>query len=319
MPQVTREIKRRLRSIKNTGQITRAMEMVATAKMRKAVANVLATRTYAGLAWDMLKEMVVRTDRNKHPLLTHRDKIKRVGMVIITSNRGLCGGFNHQISNRANLYITRHRAQDVEVEADLVAVGKRGRDIMWRHGHTVIAEFTKADITTRMDEVTPIAKLVIDDYLVGKYDKVVLAYTDFISAVTQKPRIKQLLPIEDEEMDVDLGAARSPIVPRHSPLDNKLGTRNEELGTYSYEYLFEPTPDEVLEDLLPRLIEVQLYQALLESDASEHSARMLAMHNASDAAQDMISGLTLTYNQARQSSITAELADITGGRVAVEA
>ena len=112
----------------------------------------------------------------------------------------------------------------------------------------------------------------------------------------------------------------SPLVPRHSPLENKPGTRNEELGTtYPYEYLFEPTPDEVLEDLLPRLIEVQLYQALLESDASEHSARMLAMHNASDAAQDMISALTLSYNQARQSSITAELADITGGRVAVEA
>lgn len=317
MPQATREIKRRLRSIKNTGQITRAMEMVATAKMRKAVANVLATRTYAGLAWDMLKELVARTDRGKHPLLNRRDQIKRVGMVIITSNRGLCGGFNHQISNRANLYITQHRAQDIEVEADLVAVGKRGRDIMWRHGHTVIAEFTKADITTRMDEVTPIARLIIDDYLSGKYDKVVVAYTDFISAISQKPRIKQLLPIEDEEGDLDLGQARSPN--QKVQIDSRVARNEEQVANYSYEYVFEPSPDEVLEDLLPRLIEVQLYQALLESDASEHSARMLAMHNASDAARDMISALTLAFNQARQSSITAELADITGGRVAVEA
>lgn len=316
MPQATREIKRRLKSIKSTGQITRAMEMVATAKMRKAVSNVLATRTYASLAWEMLRDLVSRTDRSKHPLLTRREKIKKVGMVIITSNRGLCGGFNHQISNRANLYITQHRAQDIGVEADLVTVGKRGRDIMWRHGHAVIAEFTKADITTRMDEVTPIAKLIIDDYLSGKYDKVVVAYTDFISAVSQKPRIKQLLPIEDEEIDMDLGQGIMPV--EKSKAENQPVVNKNNAMTYPYEYVFEPSPDEVLEDLLPRLIEVQIYQALLESDASEHSARMLAMHNASDAARDMMSSLTLAYNQARQSSITAELADITGGRVAVE-
>lgn len=305
MPQATREIKRRLRSIKNTGQITRAMEMVATAKMRKAVINVLATRTYAGLAWEMLNELVERTDQSHHRLLQRRAKIKRLGVVIITSNRGLCGSFNHQIANRAHLYIARQQESAGDLAADLVTVGKRGRDLMFRQGYTIVAAFTKTDITTRLEEVTPIAKLLIDDYLSGRYDKVVMAYTDFISPVTQRPRLKQLLPIEVES-DFNLGRAKAP------------ADGGKAINTFSYEYLFEPSPDEVLEDLLPRLLEVQMYQALLESDAAEHSARMFAMHNASEAAQDMISSLTLAFNQARQSAITTELADITGGRVAVE-
>ncbi len=312
MPQATREIRRRIRSIKNTKQITRAMEMVSAAKMRKAVTNVLATRTYADLGWQMLQELVKRTDPKHHPLLHKPEKVGRVGLVVVTSNRGLCGGFNHQLTNRANLYIKKHLNVEVELETDLIAVGKRGRDIMFRYGHTIVAEFTKADITTRIDEVTPIAKLLIDDYLAGKYNRIVMAYTDFMSAVAQKPRIKQLLPIEIEE-DVDLGQAKLP-----DAKEAKSSNEDKVVELYDYEYLFEPSPDAVLEDLLPRLLEVQIYQALLESDASEHSARMLAMRNASDAASDMISSLTLSYNQARQQSITAELADITGGRVAVE-
>ncbi len=312
MSQASRESRRRIRSIKNIRQITRAMEMVAASKMRKAVANVLATRVYANLGWQMLQELVKRTDPKHHPLLRKPEKIKRVGLVVVTSNRGLCGGFNHQLTNRANLYIQRYREQEVELEADLVAVGKRGRDIMFRHGYTIVAEFIKADITTKIDEVTPIAKLLIDDYLHGKYNRIVMAYTDFVSPVVQKPRLKQLLPIELEE-DLELGRVRLPDLNKTNQ-----SIKEEMIDFYNYEYLFEPSPDQVLEDLLPRLLEIQIYQALLESDASEHSARMLAMRNASDAANDMISSLTLIYNQARQQSITAELADITGGRVAVE-
>jgi F-type H+-transporting ATPase subunit gamma len=157
--------------------------------------------------------------------------------------------------------------------------------------------------------VRPIAKLIIDDYLSGRYDRVVVAYTDFVSPLTQKPNVRQLLPLEAEP-DLELGSGR---------LGGELGPAGTpEAGFGNYEYLFEPTPDEVLEDLLPRLIEVQVYQALLESDASEHSARMLTMRNASDAAKDMIDSLTLQFNQARQAGITAELAEIIGGRVAVE-
>jgi len=310
VPQATREIKYRIRSIKSTRQITKAMELVSAAKMRRAVANVLATRTYARLGWQLLEELAHRTDPSHHPLLQRREKVMRVGLVLVTSNRGLCGGFNHQVTNAANAYIRKHQESQVELGADLVAVGKRGRDIMYRYGQAIVAEFTKADLTTRLDEVRPIARLLIDDYLSGRYDRVVMAYTDFISPLTQKPTIKQLLPIE-REVDLKLGQSR----------ESAKGVAQEasgHQGAFAYEYLFEPTPDEVLEDLLPRLLEVQIYQALLESDASEHSARMLAMRNASDAAKDMIDSLTLEFNQARQAGITAELAEIIGGRVAVE-
>lgn len=308
MPQATREIKRRIRSIQNTRQITRAMELVSAAKMRKAVANVLATRTYASLAWQLLTELSERTSVSNNQLLQKRYPVKSIGLILVTSNRGLCGGFNHQLLHRVNLFLDHHRKQQVELEADLVAVGKRGRDLAFRMGHSIIAEFAKPDITTRIEEITAVAKLAISDYLNGRYDSIVVAYTDFISPVVQRPRIKQILPIE-KEVDEFLGQARSAEVPAQ-PLDKSIWA--------NYEYLFEPSADKVLDNLLPRLIEVQLYQAMLESDASEHSARMMSMRNASDAAKDMIDSLTLAFNQARQASITAELADITGGRVAVE-
>jgi F-type H+-transporting ATPase subunit gamma len=286
------------------------MELVSAAKMRRAVTNVLATRAYATLAWQLLTELSSRTSASHHPLLAKRYPLKRIGLILVTSNRGLCGGFNHQLVNRVNAYLDYQRKQQADLSADLVAVGRRGRDISLRMGYSIAAEFTKPDITTKLEEVTAVAKLAISDYLSGRYDKVAIAYTDFISPVAQKPRIKQLLPIEQEE-DEYLGAARLPEIkqaaPSHTPL-----------AKFNYEYKFEPNPDMVLENLLPRLIEVQVYQAMLESDASEHSARMLAMRNASDAAKDMIDDLTLAFNQARQQAITAELADITGGRVAVE-
>jgi len=310
MPQATREIKRRIRSIQNTRQITRAMELVSAAKMRRAVANVLATRTYASLAWQLLTELSARTDATHHQLLQKRYPVKRIGLILVTSNRGLCGGFNHQLVNRVNLYLDHHRQQQVELEADLVAVGRRGRDIAFRMGHSIIAEFAKPDITTRIEEITAVAKLAISDYLKGRYDRIVVAYTDFISPVVQRPRIRQILPIE-KEADEYLGQA-------HSPEVTNTQTEPDKSFLGNYEYLFEPSPDKVLANLLPRLIEIQLYQAMLESDASEHSARMMSMRNASEAAKDMIDALTLAFNQARQASITAELADITGGRVSVE-
>lgn len=310
MPQATREIKRRIRSIKNTRQITKAMELVSAAKMRRAVQNVLATRTYSRLAWDLVRELAARTDRAQHPLLVKRYPVKRIGLILVTSNRGLCGGFNHQLTHRVNMYLAKHREQDVDLGADLVAVGKRGRDIMFRYGHSIVAEFTKADITTRVQEVTPIVQLIIEDYLAGRYDRVVMAYTDFVSPLQQRPRLKQLLPIE-QEADEYLGRGKLP-AGEAVPADGA-----PQAKVYPYEYLFEPSTDEVLEDLLPRMLEVQIYQGLLESDASEHSARMLAMRNASDAAKDMIDSLTLAFNQARQAAITAELADITGGRAAL--
>jgi len=285
------------------------MELVSASKMRRAVANVLATRTYANLGWELLGDLIKRTKSSHHPLLKKTDQVKRVGLILITSNRGLCGGFNHQLTYKVHQYLANHKKQSVDLEADLIAVGKRGRDIMFRRGHTIVAEFVKADLTTRLDEIRPIAQMIISDFLSGRYDKIIMAYTDFISPINQKPRLKQLLPIEIETDDLYLGQVGAK--------ESLQSSVKKTPATFNYKYLFEPSPEQVLNQLMPRLLETQLYQALLESDASEHSARMMAMRNASDAAKDMMDDLTLIFNQARQAAITAELADITGGRVAI--
>jgi len=304
----TRDIKRRIKSIGNTKKITKAMELVSAAKMRKAITAVLGTRTYANLSWDLLQRLSAKTDSKYHALLKDRPTVKKIGLVLITSNRGLCGSFNYQIINRTHEFIQRQK-REVSLEADLVIMGKRGRDVMFKRGHTVIAEFNKLDITTAIEEIRPLAKLLISDYLNGKYDKIMIAYTDFISTLTQKPRLLQLLPLNHLEEDKYLGQAK---------VEGMNIKAAEEKASEIDEYLFEPDPAKVLDELLPRMLEMQIYQAILESDASEHSARMVAMRNASEAATDMISGLTLAFNKARQASITAELADISGGRAAVE-
>lgn len=300
MPLATKEIKRRLRSIANTKKITKAMELVAAVKMRKAVKSVLATRAYSNAAWQIVKDLSARTDPAHHPLLQRKEKVKNMGVVLITSNRGLCGGFNREIVETVANYLKGQTETSVKV----FLIGKRGRDIMYRHDHKIVAEFTKADVAESITEVTALAKLVISDYLSGKYDKVVMAYTDYESVIKQQPRIRKLLPIEQE--DYELGFIDK--AKKQVEVDKK---------QIDYEYLFEPSPDIVLDQMLYRLIELQIYQALLESNASEHSARMIAMRNASDAAGDMIDDLTLTFNQARQQAITSELADISSGTAAV--
>jgi len=301
MALASKEIKRRLRSIGNTKKITKAMEMVAAAKMRKAVNAVLETRTYANSAWEIVKNLAAKTDPTHHKLLQKNEKGK-VGLIMITSNRGLCGGFNREVIETVAKYMRNHKQDDIEVEAEVFLLGKKGRDIMFKHGHEIIAEFTKLDVTTRVSEVTPLAKAAIGDYISGRYKKVVIAYTDFQSTIKQVPTIKKLLPIERE--DHELGYVSNKQEPPQPEIQN------------DFEYKFEPSPDVVLEKMLQRLVELQIYQALLESNASEHSARMLAMRNATDAAGDMIDDLTLTFNQARQQAITAELADISAGSAA---
>jgi len=317
----TGDIKRRIKSVSNTKKVTKAMEMVAASKMRKATANVLATRSYSGLAWDLVKNLASKTDSKYHPLLQKKSEVKKVGLVLVTSNRGLCGGFNSQIIQKAINYI-KDQQEINKVEVDLVSLGKTGLDFMVKKSHYIAAEFEKLDVTTEITEIRPLAKLLIEDYIAGKYDRVAIAYSDFVSTLVQKPRVLELLPILSEREEKDLGQVGELMNQRNneSPpkADAPLAQKKQEGIVSEFEYLFEPSPDEVLSELLPRLIEMQIYQAVLESDASEHSARMVAMRNASDAAADMIDELTLIFNKARQASITSELADISGGRIAME-
>ena len=313
----TKEIQRRIKSISNTKKITKAMEMVAASKMRKAIEAVLKTRTYANLSWTTVLNLsqAVNSGKNLHPLFLKRKKIKTIGIILITSNRGLCVGFNTALVNKVRESIKKHQSTaGEEIATEFINVGKKGKIVYTRFNHKIAAEFPKLDVCYEIKEVMPIARLIIDDYLAGKYDKIMVAYTDFESAAKQIPRVKQLLPVDIDAHDDHLGIVGH---------DTRVGSDKEYIKSKEEKYLkdkggsyvfnYEPSPEEVLNEMLPRLIEVQLFQALLESNASEHSARMTAMHQATDAAGDLVDELTLFYNKARQAAITSEIAEISAG------
>jgi len=314
----TKEIQRRIKSISNTKKITKAMEMVAASKMRKAIEAVLKTRTYANLSWTTVLNLsrAVDSGKNLHPLLVKRKSIKTIGIILITSNRGLCGGFNTALVNKVRESIDKHQIVKGEekIKTEFINVGKKGKVVYSRFNYKIAAEFPKLDICYEVKEVMPIARLIIDDYLAGRYDKIMVAYTDFASVAKQVPRVKQLLPIDINAHDDHLGVVGK---------NNRVGLNKEYVKVKEEKYLrdqggsyvfnYEPSPEEVLDEMLPRLIEIQLFQALLESNASEHSARMAAMHQATEAAGDLVDELTLFYNKTRQAAITSEIAEISAG------
>lgn len=306
----TREIQRRIKSIANIRKITKAMEMVSAAKMRKAIEAVLKTRTYANLSWEMvlnLAKLSAKQHEPMHHLLAERHKIKKVLLILITSNRGLCGSLNTAIINKAKESIIKH-----PTETDVVLIGHKG--IGLANASKIIAEFPKTDLVSSINEILPIAKMVMEEYVHRHYDKVILAYTDFINATRQIPRVKQLLPIDVRTKDQYLGVVgQDPKIGMTKELIKEESKKHLIADGFVHEYVFEPSPKEVLNKIVPKLIEVQLYQALLESNAAEHSARMAAMHQATSAAVDIVSELTLFYNKARQASITSELAEISAG------
>lgn len=324
-----KEIQGRIKSIKNIKKITKAMEMVAAVKMRKATDSVLRTRTYANLSWITVLNIAqsVNAGKNLHPLLIKKNGKGpfREAIILMSSNRGLCGGFNSNVIQKAisstkkhgikDKKITDNLTREVKKDVDFIVVGKKGLAVKKRYGFNVVADFPRTDVASKVTEVIPVASMVIKDFLEGKYDKVMVAYTDFISVSKQVPRVKQLLPIDLDVEEDHLG-----IVGQNSRIGlNKEFVKEKEekyLGDEKenkYIFKFEPSTEEVLNDLLPRLIEVQLFQALLESIASEHSARMTSMHKATEAAEELIDELTLFYNKARQASITSEIAEISAG------
>ena len=268
--------------------------------MRKSIAAVLATRPYATFAWDVLRYLAARTrDASLHPLLQVRPQ-KRIAVIVVSTNRGLCGSFNATLASlvRKDMEAAKNEgASQIEV----YSIGRRARDILARNGMNIAADFVKKDMTRNLADVLPLAHMIIKKYSAGELDRVMLAYTDYISSVKQVPTCTQLLPLSFEDADEQHALPSSE-------------TRQKELA----QFLFEPSETQVLSYVIPRLLEVQLYQAVLESEAAEHSARMLAMHNASQAATDILSDLTLSYNQIRQAGITQEIAEIASGRAALE-
>lgn len=289
MASQTRAIKRRIKSVKNTRKITKAMELVAASKMRKAVSSALSSRPYAKLAWEMVRGLATHTDVLAHPLLAPRVTMTRALVLVVTSDRGLAGAFNTNALKLA--FATCKQFEQQNVEVDVICIGRRGTDAMRRAGKNVIASFVGITDRPRFEDVLPVSRLCLAEYEAGTYDRIVAVYTDFISALSQKAVMHTVLPLEAPKADTQ-----------------------EALR----EYRFEPDPTTVLNQLLPRLVETSIYQAVLESSASEHSARMMAMKNASESAKDMIDDLTLTFNQARQAGITQEIAEISSGKAALE-
>lgn len=284
-----REIRRRIRSVRNTSQITKAMEMVSAAKLRRAQAAVLASRPYA----EQLRELIatlgsaVGQGDEVHPLLERRP-VREAALVLVTPDRGLTGAMVGNVLRAGATYV-----QERGGNPTIINVGRKGRDWMIRRGRNVVAEFTGLDRPT-VDDIQPIARIITERFISGAVDEVSIIYARFHSTTNQRPVRVQILPVEPPEASAE-GQSR-----------------------YA-NFLFEPSPAEVLAAILPRYVEVQLYQALLESLASEHAARMIAMHNATENARDIVKSLTLSYNKARQAGITKEILEISSGAEALRA
>ena len=289
----TRDIRRRIKSVKNTAQITKAMQMVASSKMRKAQLAALAGRPYATLMNDVLSAVTEGAGEFTHPLMEDRGGRKRA-VILVSTDKGLCGALNSNLLREAGKL-----DKDTTV---YICAGKKGAQFISRTKRNLAAEFTYKD-NPMFSEARAISKFAQEMFLSGQVDRVDVLYTNFINTLSQKPELRTLLPIGQIHA-VEAG------VDGHGD--------GGQLKKSELEYLFEPNPTEVLGNLLPHYVNFQVYQFLLEAKASEHSSRMVAMKNATDNANEITRELTLTYNKTRQEQITKELLDIVGGAAALE-
>ena len=304
-----RELRKRIRSISNLSQVTRAMEMVAASRMRRAQEQVTASRPYAAKAWELLTQLVAQAAVVDVPaaLLTDRDPVRTVVLILITGDRGLAGGYNGAMVRAAVQFLQAGEG----VEQRLITVGRKGRDAMLRAGYTIEAEFGDLPDRPREGDVTPIARLATDGFLSGASDAVFVGYTDFVNVLRQQPWVRQVLPLHPDALTDAAGDERQRPVMASFLRD----TPPRLAGGYSYE----PATETLLEQVVRRFVELQIYQAVVESLASEHAARMVAMRNATENANDLLKDLTMTYNKVRQQSITEEMLDIAGGAEALTA
>ncbi len=278
-----REISRRIRSVRNMGQITRAMEMVAAVKMRRAQQRVTASRPYSEQLRLIMSDLAtLQPDPEQlaqFPLLQKRP-IQNIALIVVSPDRGLTGALNTNILRRASRFVLEEASAPVRI----IPVGKKARDYFVKTRQNVVAEFTGIGDDVSLDTVRTIADIAIDEFVAGNVDAVYVVYSRFVNTLVQRPEVLQILPVEPPEA-------------QHGYSD----------------YIFEPSPEAVFNDLLPRYVEVQLYQAILEGLASEFSARMVSMRSASDNAKEIVSELTLSRNKARQAQITAEVSEIAAG------
>jgi len=291
-----KDIQLKIAGVKKTKQITKAMNMVATSRLRGAQANMDAFRPYAGKFGEVLGSLAEKAGEEASPLLVPKEEVKKIHIVLCTSDRGLCGGFNINLLDKADALM--QEKEGVDISFSFTNFGKKGRDYCKKEGCDIVEEHLGVvGATFDFSVASTAGKKLVDGFLSGEYDEVYVVFSEFLGMAKQLPVAQQLLPIpaivkEEEDLDAD--------------------------EPYQAEHICEPSADELLGELLPRNIYVQLFKALLETSTSEHAARMMAMDNATKACNDMIDELTLTYNKARQSSITADLMDIVGGAEALK-
>lgn len=284
-----KEIRSKIASIKNTQKITRAMEMVAASKMRKTQERMRASKPYATKIYDVVKHIARATSEYRHPFMTERE-IKRVGIIVVTSDRGLCGGLN---ANLLRETIGSMRTwQQTGKEIDLCIIGRKGQAFFKRVGGNVLASVSNLGDTPKVKDLLGIVKVMLDAFYQGEIDALHVVYNEFVNTMTQTPKTRQLLPLPTAEED------------------------SKTLG-HHWDYIYEPDAKELLDELLERYIELQVYQAVVENIACEQAAKMIAMKSATDNAGDLIKEFQLAYNKARQAAITQELAEIVGGAAAI--
>ncbi|HNR09765.1 MULTISPECIES: F0F1 ATP synthase subunit gamma [Nitrosomonas] len=291
----SREIRNKIKSVKNTQKITRAMEMVAASKMRKAQDRMKKARPYGEKIRNVAAHMSNASVEYRHPFLISRDSVKRVGIIVVTSDKGLCGGLNTNVLRRALNEIRTWETEGNHVDA--CCIGNKGLGFMSRLGTQVISQVTGLGDAPNMERLIGAVKVVLDAYTEGQLDRVYIFYNRFINTMKQMPVMEQLLPLTDDRISSEDGEAR----PARAPWD----------------YIYEPEAKPVIDDIMVRYIEALVYQAVAENMASEQSARMVAMKAASDNAGNLIDELTLIYNKSRQAAITKELSEIVGGAAAV--
>jgi F-type H+-transporting ATPase subunit gamma len=293
-----REMRLRIKSVKNISQVTRALETVSASKVRKAVNAVTATRAYATKAWQVLKHVAEQPGRESlHPLLGQHKEVKNTLVLVITGDRGLAGAYNSNV-----IRFTAQRFDQNPAPVKFIAVGRKGRDLLIRRRKNVIADFSNLPPAPSFMDVSAIGRLAVDEFLKGNADEVYLVYTDFVNMGRQVTTVKKLLPLELG------GEGRVEDFEHQAPHNGPVA---------SYEY--EPDQREILDEIIPRFTALQVYQAILESLASEHAARMIAMRNATDNAKELVGALQLEYNKVRQQAITNDILDIVGGAEALAA
>ncbi len=293
-----REMRLRIRSVKNISQVTRALEAVSASKARRAQQAVLATRAYAGKAYEILIDLSNQPGSLAmlHPLLTARPEVKAVEIIMITGDRGLAGAYNSNI-----VRVAYNFAREQKAAVQYITVGRKGRDMIFRRRGKIVAEFTGLPPAPGALDIAPIARTAMDDFLKGTVDEVYITYTDFVNTARQVPTMKRLLPL-------------TPSTASSGGLSDRL---DGHVAPPKVPFIYEPNAEQLLNVILPRFTQLQVLQAVLESLASEHSARMVAMRNATDNAEELVGNLQLDYNKARQLAITSDLLDIAGGAEAL--